>query len=97
MLDQWNPLEKQEFTSSQTLLWRMYADGKKVPLDFNEVLKWLKLNAEKGDAHAQLCLGMMYAEGKGTPQDHKEAVRWCGLAAEQGFEPAQLVLGRMFP
>ena len=53
----------------------MYANGKGVPQDYAEAVKWYRRAAEQGDAYAQNNLGLMYANGKGVPQDYAEAVK----------------------
>ena len=74
----------------------MYADGRGVPEDDEEALRWYRLAAEQGDANAQFQLGSMYAHGDDVPEDGAEAVRWYRLAAEQGDVSAQLRLGLMY-
>ena len=54
----------------------MYKEGKGVPQDDAEAVKWYRKAAEQGHADAQTILGMMYKEGKGVPQDDAEAVKW---------------------
>ena len=62
----------------------MYANGRGVPQDHQEAVKWYRLAAEQGNADAQNSLGLRYFIGSGVPQDHQEAVKWYRLAAEQG-------------
>ena len=59
----------------------MYYEGRGVPQDYAEALKWFRLAAAQGDALAQHNLGLMYAKGYGVPQDHIEAHKWFNLAA----------------
>ena len=74
----------------------MYAEGRGVPLDDTEAVRWYRLAAEQGDIVAQANLGLMYAEGRGVPLDDAEAVRWYRLAAEQGDVVAQVNLAVMY-
>jgi len=74
----------------------MYAEGRGVPQDNQEALKWCRLSAEQGNAVAQFFLGEMYAECRGVPYDHQEAVNWYRLSAEQGNADAQYNLGLMY-
>ena len=74
----------------------MYENGKGVPQDYKEAVKWYRLAAEQGYATAQYNLGVMYDEGYGVPQDDKEAVKWYRLAAEQENVDAQFNLGFMY-
>ena len=74
----------------------MYHEGKGVPQDAAEAVRWFRLAAEQGNAAAQFNLGFMYSEGRGVLKDEAEAVRWYRLAAEQGDAPAQFNLGNMY-
>ena len=74
----------------------MYDNGRGVPEDDIEAVRWFRLAAEQGDALAQYNLGNMYANGDGVPEDDIEAVRWYRLAAEQGHALAQYNLGIMY-
>ena len=77
----------------------MYDNGRGVPLDDAEAVRWFRLIAEQDDVmaeFAQFSLGRKYADGRGVPQDDAEAVRWFRLAAEQGNTPAQFYLGRKY-
>ena len=75
----------------------MYDDGRGVPQDGAEAVKWYRLAAEQGYSLAQFNLGVMYAHGsRGVPQDGAEAVKWYRLAAEQGRASAQHNLGLMY-
>ena len=67
----------------------MYDEGRGVPQDDAEAVKWYRLAAEQGNAAAQYNLGVMYDKGEGVPQDDAEAVKWYRLAAEQGAAAAQ--------
>jgi TPR repeat protein len=66
---------------AQTILGLMYYEGRGVPQDYAEALKWFRLAAAQGDALAQHNLGLMYAKGYGVPQNHIEAHTWFTLAA----------------
>lgn len=62
----------------------MYRDGRGVPQDDKEAVKWFRKAAEQGFATAQSNLGWMYEKGRGVPQDDKEAIKWYRKAADQG-------------
>ena len=64
--------------------------------DFKKAHKLWLIDAEQGDAAAQINLGAMYNLGQGVPQDYKESVKWYRLAAEQGNAQAQTKLGIMY-
>ena len=71
-------------------------DGKGVPKDDAEAVKWYRKAADQGDAIAQFNLGWMYDEGRGVSKDDAEAVRWYRKAADQGHALAQFNLGAMY-
>ena len=56
----------------------------------------LRVEANAGDADAQLLLGFIYQYGRGVPQDYAQAVAWYRKAADQGFADAQYNLGLMY-
>ena len=59
----------------------MYAQGRGVPQDFEEAVKWYRLAAAQGNESAQVSLGMMYSKGRGLKQDFVRALMWFDLAA----------------
>ena len=65
----------QGFASAQSNLGYCYEQGKGVPQDLKEAVRWYRLAADQGYAVAKYNLGYCYAQGKGVPQDLKEAVR----------------------
>ena len=81
---------------AQTELGELYDQGKGVPQDYAEAVKWYRMAAEQGYSVAQYNLGLMYANGRGVPQDLTESVRRFRIAAEQGNTKAQLFLGLMY-
>ena len=64
----------------------MYDNGRGVPQDDAEAVRWYRLAAEQGHAHAQNNLGVMYAAGLGVPHDYVSAHMWLNLAAATGDE-----------
>ena len=74
----------------------IYSDGRQVPQDFAESIKWLRKAADHGDATAQFSLSLLYEQGKGVAVDSAEAVRWLKEAAKQGDAKAQNNLGWKF-
>ena len=81
---------------SQYALGNMYRDGRGVPQDETEAVRWYRLAADQGLAAAQFNLGNMYGDGRGVPQDETEAVRWYRFATDQGLAAAQFNLGNMY-
>ena len=71
----------------------MYYEGKGVPKNSAEAVKWFRLAANQGDMYAQFFLGLAYANGEGVPKNNAEAVKWSRLAANQGYADAQFNLG----
>jgi TPR repeat protein len=82
--------------SAQYSLGNMYVNGRGVPEDDAEAVRWYRLAADQGVAEAQYNLGGMYDYGLGVPEDYGEALRWYRLAADQGHAEAQVNLGRMY-
>jgi TPR repeat protein len=75
----------------------MYAEGRGVPQNYPEAMKWYRLAADQGYAEAQVNLGITYYNGgQGIPRDYAEAARWFDLAADQGNAYAQNNLGLMY-
>ena len=87
--DQGNP-------QAQFNLGVIYENGRGVPQDYAEAVRWYRKAAEQGFADAQENLGYMYSKGQGVPQDYAEAVHWYRKAAEQGDAVAQTSLAFMF-
>ena len=71
------------------MLGESYAEGKGVPQDYAEAVKWFRKAAEQGSATAQYSLGWCYAEGEGVPKDDVLAYMWLNLAAASGNEDAK--------
>ena len=67
----------------------MYNDGRGVPKDEAEAVKWYRKAADQGYALAQFGLGLMYALGQGVPKDEAEAYKWFLLAGAQGDKGAK--------
>ena len=78
---------------SQVDLGLLYENGKGVPQDYKEAVKWYLKAAEQGNASGQNNLGLMYWNGKGVTQDYNEAVKWYRKAADQGNVYGQNNLG----
>jgi len=60
---------------AQYALGALYANGRGVPRDYAQALKWFKAAAAQGYVPAQLVLGRMYVAGAGVPLDYAEAMR----------------------
>ena len=68
-------------TNLQYNLGVMYAEGKALPKDSAEAVKWFRMAAKLGLAEAQTYLGFMYENGEGVAKDSAEAVKWYRKAA----------------
>jgi TPR repeat protein len=69
--------------AAEVKLASLYYDGKGVPQDYGEVIRWCRNAAQQDYAKGQYCLGDMYYHGLGVSKDYGEAVRWIQKAAEQ--------------
>ena len=81
-LAQLRALAEQGDAVAQNNLGLMYANGRGVPEDDAEAVRWFRMAAEQGNPDAQNDLGIMYTNGRGVPEDDAKAVRWYRLAAE---------------
>ena len=81
---------------AQNNLGEMYANGRGVPKDYGEAIKWYRLAAAQGNAVAQSNLGLIYSYGRGVRRDDEEAVKWFRLAAAQGDPLGEVNLGTMY-
>ena len=79
-------------SDAQFNLGLIYANGRGVPKDDAEVVKWYRLAAEQGHADAQNSLGVAYANGAGVLKDEAEAIKWFRLASSNGNDFARLNL-----
>lgn len=95
-LKEFLPLARGGSSAAQFNLGFIYHEGKGVPQNSTEALKWYRLASDQGYPAAQFTLGAMYDKGDGVPQDYKEAAKWYRLAAGQGIPNAQLKMGFMY-
>ena len=84
----WRPLAEQGDAAAQSFLGVMYDEGKGLPQDRGEALKWFRRSAEQGYAKAQYNLAVAYAEGKDVAEDFAEAYFWFYLAEAYGINEA---------
>ena len=95
-LDALRRAAEQGDATAQNRLGSMYSNGRGVPQDRAEAVRWYRLAGEQGHATAQSNLGVMYSTGRGVQQDYAEAIHWYRLAAEQGHAQAQTNLGGLY-
>ena len=89
-------LAEQGDAEAQFILGVMYSQGRGVPENDAEAVRWFRLSADQSYAAAQYNLGLLYDNGRGVPENDAEAVRWYRLAAAQGLADAQSNLGFMY-
>jgi hypothetical protein len=90
------PLADQGNAEAQDKIGDVYENGKAVPQNYVEAVKWYRKAADQGNADGQADLGSMYSTGHGVPQDYAEAVQWFRKAADQGHAGSQALLGFMY-
>ncbi|HET7085078.1 MAG TPA: tetratricopeptide repeat protein [Rhizomicrobium sp.] len=95
-LTAWRPLAVQGNPVAQNNLGIMYLDGKGVPQNMSEAVRYLSLSAAAGSSLGQNNLGGLYREGKGVPRDYTLAARWFTAAAGQGNAAGMYNLGLMY-
>src|SRR5665213_1438993 len=83
-LASWRPLAIQGNPVAQNNLGIMYLDGKGVPQNTSEAVRYLSLSAAAGSSLGQNNLGGLYRDGKGVPRDYARAARWFAASASQG-------------
>ena len=67
--------------SAQYFVGLMYDNGRGVPQDYKEAVRWYRAAAEQGHSNAQNNLGFTYHWGQGIPQNYVQAHMWYNLAA----------------
>ena len=80
---------EQGHASAQYNLGVMYANGKGVPEDDAEAVRWYRMAAEQSNASAQYNLGVMYYTGSGVLKDATLAHMWLNIAGANGSEIAR--------
>ena len=81
---------------AQYALGRRYEDGRGVPQDGAEAVRWYRLVADQGYTDAHIRLAQMYSRGRGVPQDYVQAHVWYNLAASRrsGEDRQRSIRGR---
>src|SRR4051794_35460286 len=69
----WRPLAIQGNAEAQNNLGLLYLDGKGVPANLTEAVRYFQLSAAAGSALGQNNLGGLYRDGRGVPQDFARA------------------------
>jgi len=71
-------------------------NGRGVPQDVTEAIKWYLKSAEQGYAIAQCNLAHFYYSGEKIPRDYAKAVNLYSKSANQGYAVAQNNLGSCY-
>jgi uncharacterized protein len=71
----------------------MCAEGRGVPRDADEAVRWYHQAVAQGYAPGEFKLGLLYYDGTIVARDFPEALRWLHKAAEHGSAPAQNQIG----
>jgi uncharacterized protein len=95
-LASWQPLAIQGNPVAQNDLGIMYLEGKGVPQNTSEALRFLSLSAAAGSSPGQNNLGGLYRDGKGVPRDYVKAAQWFSASAAQGNSAGMYNLGLMY-
>jgi TPR repeat protein len=95
-LASWRPLAIQGNPVAQNNLGIMYLDGKGVPQNTSEAVRYLSLSAAAGSSLGQNNLGGLYRDGKGVPRDYGKAAQWFAASAAQGNSAGMYNLGLMY-
>ncbi|MDA0228653.1 MAG: tetratricopeptide repeat protein [Proteobacteria bacterium] len=85
---QWFPHAEQGDAKAQYNLGVIYANGKGVPKNDIEAIRWYREAAAQGHAGGQFGLGSGYFLGRGVPENYVQAYMWLALAKAQGHEKA---------
>ena len=89
-------VRQDEEGEAQFQLGLKYSEGRGVPTNHVEAMKWYLKAAAHNSAKAQNGLGRMYFHGQGVKQDYSEAMKWFRKAADQGLAKAQSSVGSMY-
>ena len=81
---------------AQTLLGWCYSEGKGVPRNQTEAVKWYTKAANQGNSGGQFRLGFHYISGIGVEKNEKEGAQWLKKSAIQGNMEAQNTLANCY-
>ncbi len=95
-LTSWRPLANQGNPIAQNDLGILYLDGKGVPQNISEAVRYLSLSAAAGSSLGQNNLGGLYRDGKGVARDYVRAAQWFSASAAQGNSAGMYNLGLMY-
>lgn len=81
---------------AQAVLGWCYSEGKGVPQNQAEAVRWYSKAANQGNAGGQFRLGFHYLSGLGVEKNEKEGVKWLMKSAMQGNAEAQNTLANCY-
>lgn len=81
---------------AQALLGWCYSEGKGVPSNQAEAVKWYAKAANQGNAGGQFRLGIHYISGIGVEKNEKEGAKWLMKSSMQGNMEAQNTLANCY-
>ena len=73
---------KQGAAAAQFNLGNMYDEGRGVPQNDGEAVKWFRKAADQGYAKAQYNLALVYYSGEGVPENNIRAYVWLSMAID---------------
>ncbi len=82
--------------SAQLKLGTLYEEGRAVPKNSDEAIRWYCVASAQGDADAPFHIGRIYDDGRGVPQDYARALKWYRVGANRGEPKAQVNLGEIY-
>ncbi len=85
-------LAEQGNASAQCFLGNAYFEGKGVPQNYVEAVKWWDKASKQGYAHAQSMLANAYHKGIGVPKDYGKSIKIYRSLAEAGDAHGQAML-----
>jgi TPR repeat protein len=74
----------------------IYGNGRGVPKNEPEGLRWRRMAAENGNTDAMWLIGMAYEKGENVPQDYAEAMRWYKTAADRKDTSAMRSIANLY-
>ncbi|MEA5011090.1 MAG: MobP3 family relaxase [Angelakisella sp.] len=83
-------------SSASYLLGKLFLDGKVVPKDISQAIRYLTMSAEEKNQWANYQLGKLFLQGKEMPKDTEKAIKYLNNSAEEGNQFAQYVLGKIY-
>ncbi len=89
-------LAKRGDAEAQYLVGMAYLEGRQVPRDPAEGIRWLRHAASQRHVQGRFALATLYREGRGVPQNLPAAVRLFKEGAAAQHRESQLALAQMY-